>query len=243
MATETGEQLPDPNTVAAVIVSAGASTRMAGIDKTLVELGGVPLIARTVGVFETCDAVGTVVLVVSRDDLREVAEIARQHEWKKVVHVRMGGARRQDSVQIGLKALPECEWVVVHDGARPLVSHQTIEAGLLAAQASGAATAAIPVTDTVKVVTDDGHVVETLDRRRLASVQTPQVFRYDLLSAAYDETTEDVTDDASMLEARGVAVEVFLGDRSNIKVTTREDLVIAEALLAARGLGDGEENS
>ena len=234
MATETGEQLPDPETVGAVIVSAGASTRMAGVNKTLVELAGMPLIARTIEVFESCDAVGAVVLVVSRDDLNDVAEISRQRQWKKVVHIRLGGARRQDSVWIGLKALPECEWVVVHDGARPLLTHKTIEEGLLKANATGAATAAIPVTDTIKVVADDGRVVETLDRRTLASVQTPQVFRYDTLYAAHEQTTEDVTDDASMLEASGVAVQVFMGDRSNIKVTTPEDLIIAEALLAAR---------
>jgi 2-C-methyl-D-erythritol 4-phosphate cytidylyltransferase len=234
VATETGEQLPDPKTVGAVIVSAGASTRMAGVDKTLVELAGMPLIARTVDVFESCGAVGAVVLVVSRDDLNDVAEISRQREWTKVVHVRLGGARRQDSVWIGLKALPECEWVVVHDGARPLVTSKMIEDGLLTAKATGAATAAVPVTDTIKVVADDGRVVETLERRTLASIQTPQVFRYDLLDAAHEETTADFTDDASMLEARGVAVEVFVGDRSNIKVTTPEDLVIAAALLAAR---------
>ena len=117
---------------------------------------------------------------------------------------------------------------------RKPVTHKTIEDGLLTAKTTGAATAAIPVTDTIKVVADDGRVVETLDRRTLASVQTPQVFRYDLLYAAHEEVIENVTDDASMLEARGVAVEVFMGDRSNIKVTTPDDLVIAEALLAAR---------
>ena len=105
MATETGEQLPDPATVGVVIVSAGASTRMAGLDKTLVELAGMPLIARTVDVFESCDAVGPVVLVVSRDDLNDVAEISRRRQWKKVVHVRLGGARRQlgrDDLQLEL---------------------------------------------------------------------------------------------------------------------------------------------
>ena len=228
------EHLPEPERVGAVIVSAGASTRMGGIDKTLVELAGMPLIARTVDVFERCAAVGTVVLVVSRADLNAVVEISRQREWKKVVHVRIGGIRRQDSVRHGVKALPEaCDWVVVHDGARPLVSHRVIEKGLLTAQATGAATAAIPTVDTVKVVDDDGRVVETLDRRTLASIQTPQVFRRDLLQQAHEEHEDDVTDDASMLEQRGVSVQVFMGERTNIKVTTPEDLVIAEALIAA----------
>lgn len=232
--TEAKEQLPDPERVGAIIVSAGASTRMQGVDKTIVDLGGMPLIAQTVDAFERCDAVGFVVLVVARLDLSEIADIAREREWKKVLHVRIGGQRRQDSVRLGLRALPECDWVVVHDGARPLVTSKVIESGLLTAVATGAATAAVPVVDTIKVVTDDGHVVETLDRRAIASIQTPQVFRRDLLQAAHDAIAEDVTDDASMLEAQGVPVEVFMGDRANIKVTTPEDLVIAEALLAAR---------
>jgi 2-C-methyl-D-erythritol 4-phosphate cytidylyltransferase len=215
VATEMGEKIPAPETVGVVIVSAGASTRMAGVDKTLVELSGIPLIVRTVDVFETCDAVSSVVLVVSREDLSDVAEISHQRQWKKIVHVQVGGARRQDSVWIGLKALPRCAWVIVHDGARPLVTHKTIKDGLLAAKVTGAATAAVPVTDTIKVVVDNGRVVETL-------------------YAAHEKTLADVTDDASMLEAQGIVVEIFVGDRSNIKVTTRDDLVIAEALLAAR---------
>ena len=235
MATESSEKLPDPSTVGAIIVSAGASTRMNGVNKTLVELGGVPVIARTVDVFEKCDAVGCVVVVVSQQSLAEVAEIARRLEWKKVAHVRIGGLRRQDSVRIGLKALPEtCRWIVVHDGARPLVTDKVIKDGLLTAEAVGAATAAVPTVDTIKVVTDDGHVVETLDRRMLAAIQTPQVFRRDLLLKAHDEIPHDVTDDAAMIEMGGGRVEVFMGDRSNIKVTTHEDLIIAEALLAAR---------
>jgi len=207
---------------------------MAGVDKTLVELGGMPLIARTVEVFERTRAVGFVVLVVARSDLDEVADIARDYRWKKVLHVRVGGERRQDSVRIGLRALPQCDWVVVHDGARPLVTPKVIEDGLLTAVAVGAATAAVAVVDTIKVVNDDGHVVETVDRRTIAAIQTPQIFRRDLLERAHDEVEIDVTDDSSMLESQGIAVEVFMGDRANIKVTTPEDLIIAEALLLAR---------
>jgi 2-C-methyl-D-erythritol 4-phosphate cytidylyltransferase len=231
---DTKEQLPDPERVGAIIVSAGASTRMAGVDKTLVELAGIPVIARTVDVFERCEAVGFVVLVVARLDLSAIADLAREFEWKKVLHVRLGGQRRQDSVRLGLRALPDCDWVVVHDGARPLVTPKVIENGLLTAFATGAATAAVPVVDTIKVVTDDGHVVETVDRRTIAAIQTPQIFRRDLLQAAHDEIADDVTDDSSMLEFQGVPVEVFMGDRTNIKVTTPEDLIIAEALIAAR---------
>ena len=207
---------------------------MAGVDKTLVELDGMPLIARTIDVFERCEAVGAVVLVVARENLNAVADVSRERAWRKVVHVRIGGMRRQDSVRIGLNALPECDWVVVHDGARPLVTRKLIADGLLRAQATGAATAATPTVDTIKVVADDGSVVETLDRRKLASIQTPQVFRRTLLLEAHEAQAADVTDDASMLEERGVEVRVFMGDRTNIKVTTPEDLIVAEALLAER---------
>jgi 2-C-methyl-D-erythritol 4-phosphate cytidylyltransferase len=227
-------QLPDAERVGAVIVSAGASTRMAGVDKTLVELGAMPLIARTVGVFERCEAVGSVVLVVARLDLSVIIDLVRDYEWTKVLHVLVGGQRRQDSVRIGLLALPECDWVVIHDGARPLVTSTLIEKGILTAMEAGAAAAAVPVVDTIKIVTDDGRVVETVDRRTIAAIQTPQVFRRDLLQSAHDEIRADVTDDSSMLETQGVPVQVFLGDRTNIKVTTPEDLVIAEELLRAR---------
>ena len=232
--TDLDETLPDTERVGVIIVSAGASSRMAGIDKTTVRLAGRPLIAHTVEAFERSVAVGAIVLVVARTDLGEIADIARAEGWKKVVHVRIGGVRRQDSVGRGLKALPECDWVIVHDGARPLVTEKVIEDGLLTAKAMGAAVAGVPVIDTIKVVTDEGHVVETLDRRTLVVIQTPQIFRRDLLEAAHAVPAEDFTDDASMLEARGVPVEIFMGDRANIKVTTREDLIVAESYIAAR---------
>jgi 2-C-methyl-D-erythritol 4-phosphate cytidylyltransferase len=233
-ATNKGETQPGPDSVGVIIVSAGASSRMAGVDKTTVNLAGRPLIARTVEAFERSSAVGAIVLVVARDNLSEIADIARNEGWEKVVQVRIGGVRRQDSVSLGLKALPDCDWVIVHDGARPLVTEKVIEDGLLTAKAVGAAVAGVPVVDTIKVVTDDGHVVETLDRRTLAIIQTPQIFRRDLLEAAHAEPGEDFTDDASMLEASGVPVEIFMGDRANIKVTTREDLIVAEAVIAER---------
>jgi 2-C-methyl-D-erythritol 4-phosphate cytidylyltransferase len=112
-----------------------------------------------------------------------------------------------------------------------------IEKGILTALAAGASAAAVPVVDTIKVVTNDGRVVETVDRGTIAAIQTPQVFRRDLLQAAHNEIMDEVTDDSSMLERQGIPVEVFQGDRTNIKVTTPEDLLIAEVLLGARAKG------
>lgn len=218
----------------AIIVAAGASTRMGDAgDKTLADVGGEPLIARTVGVFERCDAISAIALVVSERNLDAIAALRDEKGWSKTLHPLIGGARRQDSVRAGLDELPpECDWVLVHDGARPFVTPRMIEDGLAAAADTGAAIAVVPAFDTVKRVADDGHVVETLDRSELAMVQTPQVFRRDVLERAHAEVTGDVTDDAAMVERIGVEVHTFDGARSNIKVTTPEDLLIACAMLA-----------
>ncbi|MDE2836740.1 MAG: 2-C-methyl-D-erythritol 4-phosphate cytidylyltransferase [Chloroflexota bacterium] len=217
----------------AVIVAAGASTRMGSAgDKTLAGIGGEPLIARTVDVFERSDAVAAIALVVSERNLAAVAALREANGWRKTLPPLTGGKRRQDSVRAGLDALPpECEWVLVHDGARPFVTSRMIEDGLAAASATGAAIAVVPAFDTVKRVGEGGRVVETLDRSELAMVQTPQVFRRDVLERAHAEVSEDVTDDAAMVERLGVGVRTFDGARSNIKVTTPEDLLIAAAIL------------
>ena len=216
----------------AIIVAAGASTRMGDAgDKTLADIGSEPLIARTVDVFEGCDAVVAIALVVSERNLHAIAALRGEKGWRKTLPPLVGGARRQDSVRAGLDALPaECDWVLVHDGARPFVTPRMIEDGLAAAT-TGAAIAVVPAFDTVKRVAGDGRVVETLDRSELAMVQTPQVFRRDLLERAHAEVTDDVTDDAAMVERIGVEVRTFDGARSNIKVTTPEDLLIACAML------------
>ncbi len=134
-------------------------------------------------------------------------------------------------MRAGLAALNEIETVIVHDAARPLVTQKIITRGLIAVNETGAAVAAIPAVDTLKEVDADGTVVRTPPRERLWVVQTPQVFNYELLCGAHEEIATDVTDDAMLVEALGRRVKVFLGSRRNLKVTTPEDLLIAEALL------------
>ena len=231
--------LPDssvPRTAGAIIVAAGAGTRMEGVDKVFAPLRGEPLIAHTVRAFERCPAVETIVLVVAGPLLAEMSRLVDQQGWQKAQTVTVGGPRRQDSVVLGLRVLAPCEWVVVHDGARPLVHPDLIAKGLEVAADGGAAIAAVPVKDTVKVVGTEGQVQATLDRSTLWQAQTPQVFRRDLLERAHREVAEDVTDDAAMVEGLGMPVRVFLGSYENIKVTTPEDLLMAEALLANSAL-------
>lgn len=221
--------------VGAVVVAAGESRRMAGIDKVLVPLLGRPLIAYTVQVLEEHPAVQEVVLVVARSKVSAVRSLVAAQGWRKITHVCPGGRRRQDSVWSGLERLGPCQWVLVHDGARPCLDLAIIDRGLEAVTRVGAAVAAVPVKDTAKVVSSEGLVESTLPRDSLWGAQTPQFFRADLLIDAHRRCSEDVTDDASMAERAGHSVTVFMGSYENVKVTTPEDLVVAEAILRSRG--------
>jgi len=225
---------PASDEVGAVVVAAGRSVRMGGLDKLFAPLGGRPLLARTLTAFQECAAVRRVVLVLAADNLTRGLALAEEEGLSKVRTVCLGGRRRQDSVWEGLEALGPCAWVVVHDGARPLVTPQLIEEGLAAARETGAAVCALPAPDTVKRVDEQGRVLHTLDRRRLWLVQTPQVFRYDILREAHKRSRRAATDDAALVERLGYRVRVYLGSPRNLKVTTPEDLALAEALLKSQ---------
>jgi len=223
--------------VGAVIVAAGASRRMGGVNKIFANLAGKPLLAHTVKVFQQCSSIDQVVIVLNEDKVEEGRRLVKEYGWSKVSEVCPGGPRRQDSVKEGLQRLTGCQWVVIHDGARPCLSPDLIERGLEEAGHSGAAIAALPVTDTIKVVSPSSFVEETPPRQRLWAVQTPQVFRFDIISEAYRKAQGDVTDDATLVENLGYKVKVYPGSEANIKVTTPEDLVLAEAIIKSRERG------
>ncbi|MEE9284258.1 MAG: 2-C-methyl-D-erythritol 4-phosphate cytidylyltransferase [Dehalococcoidia bacterium] len=233
----------------AVIVAAGSGTRMGrpstlrpgsgqagsgqALDKLFIPLGGRPVLAHALAAFQECAAVQHIVLVLPAGNLERGRRFVQEHGFDKVHRVCGGGPRRQDSVRLGLEALGPCQWVAIHDGARPLITPDLIVRGLEAARDAGAAVPALPLADTVKEAGPDATVLRTLDRSRLWAVQTPQIFRYDLLLRAHQEVTADATDDAAMLEALGLPVRIFPGSRLNLKITTPEDLTLAEAILAA----------
>ena len=221
--------------VAAVIVAAGSSRRMSGRDKLWTSIAGRVTLARTVEVFQCSPLIDTIVIVTNQERLSDVAILGTSEGWDKVTAVVQGGARRQDSVKLGLDALaimtPRCSWVMIHDAARPFVTGLMLERGLRAAQESRAAIAAVPVKDTIKLVQDG--IVSTLERSRLWTVQTPQVFAFPLIYEAHQTplAQEDVTDDAALLESLGHHVTIFEGSYANIKITTPEDLLLAELLI------------
>ena len=216
----------------AVIVAAGSASRMKGIDKIMADLGGMPVIARTVKAFQECDCISEIVIVTREDLIPAVTEACLGFE--KVTTVVAGGDSRQESVNNGLNALSDkVKLAAIQDGARPFASWQMIDRVVRAANTYSAAAPAIPVKDTIKVVTG-GVVTNTPDRKTLQAVQTPQVFDKDLLRAALKKAKEDgaeVTDDCSAVERIGMSVKIVEGDERNIKITTPMDLKIAALIL------------
>lgn len=220
-----------------IIVAAGSSTRMEGVDKTFAPLLGQPLISRTLDRFEEFSPVSQIALVLAADSLSLGRALALERDYRKISHICPGGARRQDSVRAGLAALEPCRWVIVHDGARPGLDPALLQRGLEAVATSpdGAAIAGVPVKDTIKVVDKEGVVTDTPLRETLWAAQTPQIFGYDLLCRAHEAFEGEATDDAMMVETLGFQVSVFPGSYENLKVTTPEDLLVMEAVLRGRG--------
>jgi len=217
--------------VGAIITAAGESKRMGGVDKVMALLGGKPILARVIGAFQGCEQINRIVIVLNELNLEWGRQLVNQYGWSKVTDVCPGGQRRQDSVAAGLSHLQGCNWVVIHDGARPLVSQGLISQGLKEAEETGAAAAAIPVTDTIKVAGGDMLVQETPPRHSLWAVQTPQVFRSDIIYEVHHRQVEaEVTDDASLVEQSGYRVKLYMGAYDNIKITTPDDLALAEVL-------------
>ena len=216
----------------AVIVAAGSASRMKGIDKIMTDLGGMPVIARTVKAFQECDCISEIVIVTREDLIPAVTAACLGME--KVTAVVAGGDSRQESVNNGLNALSDkVKLAAIQDGARPFATWQMIDRVVRAANTYGAAAPAIPVKDTIKVV-NGGVVTGTPERKTLNAVQTPQVFDKDLLRAALKKAKEDgaeVTDDCSAVERMGMSVKIVEGDERNIKITTPMDLKIAMLIL------------
>lgn len=231
----------------AIIVSAGKGQRfMEGRKKQFFSLGGKPLLAHTIAPFDRSPLIRSILLVVGEEDqdycLKEIIETYR---YRKVSRIVPGGKQRQDSVRNGLEALPsDSEIVVIHDGVRPFVTREMIEESIRSAIRFGAALVAMPVKETIKMAHPDGTVLHTLERESLYQAQTPQTFQTPLIKEAYLRAREDGfvgTDDACLVERLGKKVHLLPGSYTNIKITTLEDLMLAELLLKERAHTKGEE--
>lgn len=210
------------------------------VPKQYSAIGGLPLVVHSLRVLQSSPCVDAIILAVPESDIAYCqAEIVKVHAFSKVVTVVAGGPERQDSVRLALAAVGnEAEIVLVHDAVRPFLTQQMVEDVVIAARRTGAAIVALPMRDTVKRVGADRLIERTVDRKPLWLAQTPQAFRREWLQEAHDKARLEkvrATDDAYLIELLGRPVSVVEGSGENIKVTRPEDIVIAEAILAARG--------
>lgn len=220
--------------VCAVIPAAGSSNRMGGGNKLLLELDGVPVLARTLLAFENCGRIDDVIIVARESDMIEYQDLCRAYELGKVRAIVRGGETREHSVLEGVRACPEGTAIVaIHDAARPLVSEEVICEAVEAAIQFGGAAPVVPMKDSVKRIVE-GKIVADVPRDAIAAVQTPQCFDRKKIESALVKALRrclPLTDDCAAYEAAGYPVQATRGDYRNLKVTTPEDILTAEGFL------------
>lgn len=220
--------------VPVIIVAAGSSTRMNGVNKQLIPILNVPVLARTLMAFENSPFISNIILVVKTESLFEIQMMCEKYSFSKLSDIVCGGNTRQESVLKGFSRLKsDTEKVLIHDGARPLVDNQTIKNVVLGLEKYSAVTCGVSVKDTIKEIDADRKVVKTLKRDSLVAVQTPQGVRFaDYLSAVEKITDKEaITDDMMIMENAGFTVLTVEGNYKNIKITTMEDINLAESYI------------
>lgn len=218
-----------------IVVAAGKASRMAGnANKQYIMVGGKPILARTLAIFETCASVDEIIVVIGKDDRDKYETKIGRYGFHKVRAVVEGGDTRQQSVYSGLRAVDDSTGIVlIHDGARPFVEQGVVERCINTAREFGGCCAAVPLKDTIKYVDDECFARKTPDRKRLWAIQTPQVFDYGIILEAHRKALKDGftgTDDAVLAERLGIKIKMVMGSYHNIKITTSEDLLFAEAI-------------
>ncbi len=224
--------------LSAVIVAAGSSVRMGGEDKIFLPVSEIPVVARSLLAFENCEDVSEIVVVTKESSVEKIRELAEKYEIKKLKAIVPGGATRAESVRNGVEAVSEnSDFVAIHDGARPLVLPEDISRCAHDAFRCGGAVLAVPVTDTIKYGKKNGFVEYTPAREKLFAAQTPQIFDINIYKSAMERAfreLSDWTDDSRIFENDARKVFLTPGKRYNIKITSPEDILIAEALLKGR---------
>ncbi len=226
------------NTCSAVIVAAGSAQRM-GADKVMLELGCMPVLARTLLAFQNCDAIDEIIVVTRMEKVEEVASLCKKYGVTKAGKVIRGGKTRMESALAGVSEVrSNAKLIAIHDGARPFVPDEVIRRTVDAAAAYMSAVPVIRSTDTLKAIDEDGLITGSVDRERTVRVQTPQVFNADLIKGALTKAVSDgltLTDDCSAIEIMGIKTHTVDGDEDNIKLTTPRDIQLGELILKTRG--------
>ncbi|MCR4926014.1 MAG: 2-C-methyl-D-erythritol 4-phosphate cytidylyltransferase [Clostridiales bacterium] len=219
----------------AIIVAAGSSSRMGGIDKQFLEIDEVPVIIRTLSAFQKSEFINEIIVSTKQESKETIESLSIKYGISKLTNIVSGGKTRQESVFNALQVVDkDADFIAIHDGARPLISLEGINKTIQSAFEHNAAAIGVRVKDTIKVVDEKGFIVDTPERSKLWAVQTPQVFKKELYQKAVNELGEKAslfTDDCKLLETIGVKVFMVEGEYSNIKITTPEDVLSASVLL------------
>ncbi len=221
----------------AIVLAAGKGTRMnAGMNKQFMLINDRPLLAQTLAAFQSCNAIDSIILVAGREELKTCKEqILDVYGFDKVDKLVSGGSERQQSVYNGILELEDdCNIVVIHDGARPILPEGIIERCIEGAKIYGAVSAGMPAKETIKILNEEGFVQYTPERGKVWVTQTPQAFKRDIIEKAHE--TANIkgisgTDDAFLVECMGIKVKMLEGSYENIKITTPEDIIFAEAIM------------
>jgi 2-C-methyl-D-erythritol 4-phosphate cytidylyltransferase len=216
-----------------VIVAAGSSSRMQGVDKQFSPLCGIPVLARTLKAFENSPFITEITVVTREEKIADIEKLGKRYAISKLKNVIVGGASREESVKNGISLYKEkSQKILVHDGARPLVTQEVIQGVANALETSDSVACGVKIKDTVKIVDDNGMVTHTPDRSKLVSVQTPQgVDINKFLMICKNKDLSLFTDDTSVMEAGGITTQITQGDYSNIKITTPEDIALAQGII------------
>lgn len=223
--------------VTAIIVAAGNSTRMDGVNKQFLLIDGVPVLVRTLLAFSDCELIDEIIVAAREEDIPKMFAMLRDYEIQKVTDIVKGGSTRQESVLNAVKrSAPESEFLAIHDGARPLVTEKIIEDTVKTAFETGAAATGVRVKDTIKIVNSQNVITQTPDRNFLWAVHTPQVFDKSMYLSAVSSVPNcsAFTDDCKLIEEYGAGVSMVEGSYENIKITTPEDVDIAQAIIYRR---------
>jgi len=228
-----------------IIVGAGKGERMQSkVNKILLSLEEKPIICHTIKKFEDSELIDNIILVINKDDEQEIKNLIKKYNLK-IKNIVFGGEKRQDSVYNGIKAIENTnndDIILIHNAANPFVDEKTIKEVIKETKIHGAAVAAIKAKDTIKKVDEDNFVIETLERKKLWQMQTPQAMKYDLAVKAFEQAYKDnfyATDDVALIERLGKKVKIVETNKENIKITTPEDLVIAEKIKTGARVGLG----
>lgn len=223
--------------VTAIVVAAGNSTRMGGVNKQFLLVDGVPVLIRTLRAFSECEIINEIIVAARQEDIPKMFAMIKEYEVLKVTDIVKGGQTREESVFAAIRrSSPFCEFFAIHDGARPLVSKKIITDTVETAFSTKAAATGVRVKDTIKVVNRNNVITSTPDRSYLWAVQTPQVFERRMYLSAVDNVinSEKFTDDCRLIEEYGAPVTMVEGSYENIKITTPEDVALAEAIIKRR---------